>query len=273
MDHLLAKMKGRNGEYLKVFSNDPIYDLPANLENVYEYAPGVLLDEDEWFCIDDFSQQDYFLDFLGVNFQSANYNQIHSNQYSQIRFLCSVQGQFYYFQKISAASILRKKYFTLTDAPVLVQNQPIIILNNEPDAIYDKEQDRLYFKNLGSISTVFKGIAILFREATNAETRTFLGHHFISLQNGYNADDVQTMNRKRIALATEVWDGLNRRQRKEMTTYIHDYCPSLPFNQAQGVFDVSSEEDLKSLLYGLLERYYTTNRGEKRVANSVRTLD
>ena len=39
-------------------------------------------------------------------------------------------------------------------------------------------------------------------------------------------------------------------------------------------FTIESENDLKSLLYGIEQRYYTTLLGnEKRLANSVTTIE
>jgi hypothetical protein len=272
MHHLIAKTKGRNGEYLKVFSDDNIFDEPADLNNAYYYTPEYKLEEDEWFCIDDFQSKPFCPDFLKTPFNSPDYNQIQRAQYSQIDHLCSVQDEKYFFQKIPSANILRKKYFTLSNAPVLVQNQPIIILNNEPDALYDKAIDRLYFGNLTAISIIFKGISILFREATEDETHRFLKHRFIALENGYSVKDVKTMNRKRIAMADEIWISLSKQGKQQMTTYIRGYCPKLPFNATSHKFSLTSEEDLRSLLYGILERYYTTNGGEKRLANSIKKL-
>ena len=54
-------------------------------------------------------------------------------------------------------------------------------------------------------------------------------------------------------------------------SYIKDYCPDL---SAEGQkFTVSSNDDLKMLLYGIQQRYYTTPVGnEQRVASSTYPL-
>ena len=155
----------------------------------------------------------------------------------------------------------------------MVQASPMIILNQNADAVYDKEIDRFYFKDLTTISTIFKGVDILYREATSAETTQFLQKPFVSLANGYSANQVKTMNRKRIALATEAWDSFSAKDKKAIIPYIQAYCPQLTFNAVNKKFTVSSEEELKFLLYGLLERYYTTpHGGKKRLASAVRDL-
>lgn len=213
MHHLIAKLKGRNGPYLKVFSDENIFELPPDLDKVYIYDPDYKLEEDQWFCIDDFQTEAYSPNILKIPFISTDYNQIQVAEYNAISHLCSVQDHFYFFQKVQSSSILKRKWFSISQAPRLVQNEPIIILNNLPDAVYDSLIDRMYFKNLSAISGIFRGIDILFREATQVETTRFLRHR------------------------------------------------------------IESEEDLRWLLWGIQERYYTTRRGEKRLANSIRPLN
>ena len=53
-----------------------------------------------------------------------------------------------------------------------------------------------------------------------------------------------------------------------MFDYIKDYYPNLNVNN--GKAQISNEEDLKNILYGLEERFYTTLISkEKRIANSI----
>ncbi|EFA5442641.1 ATP F0F1 synthase synthase, partial [Escherichia coli] len=47
----------------------------------------------------------------------------------------------------------------------------------------------------------------------------------------------------------------------------------LKFDDGTGCFEISCDEELKLLLYGIEERYYTTRFGnEKRLANSIQKL-
>ena len=59
-----------------------------------------------------------------------------------------------------------------------------------------------------------------------------------------------------------------------MFKYINAYCGSeIEFDEDTEEFQINSDKDLKNLIYGLQERYYTTHRGkEKRLANSVKKL-
>lgn len=273
MNHLLAKTKGRNGNYFKVISDEEIFELPDDLGNTVEYEADHNLDEDSWFAIEEFSEKEYCIEFLTRRFVAADYNQIVRNDYTNIDFLCSYQTGVYYFQKVSSKQLIRKKYFTLSDEPTLYENEPIIVIDNIPDAIYVKADDTLYFKNLSSISTIFRGIDVLYREATQEETEGFLESEFIQLDNDFSADNVKKANRKRIALAMETLQKFNRRQKKQIFTYIKEYCQDLNFDEDEENFSISTEEELKQLLYGIEQRYYTTRLGnEKRLANSITTL-
>ena len=75
-------------------------------------------------------------------------------------------------------------------------------------------------------------------------------------------------NRKRIASAMDRLADYSAAERGEIFNYIHEYCPAVNFENGQ--FSISSEDDLKYVLFGLDERYYTTKlSNEKRLANSV----
>jgi hypothetical protein len=274
MDHLLAKTKGRNGHYFTVIADEPIFNFEDYYDDVVPYTSDYKLEEDECFEIEEFSHKEYCIDFLNADFAPANYIQIQPNQYQQIEYFCSYQDDLYFFQRVSPAQFIRRKYFSLSDVPVLVENQPILILNEFPDAIYDKGNDILYFRNLTAISKIFRGIDQLFREATQEETEQFLESSFISMADGYNATSVKTANRKRITSALEKLNSIPPRQRKGVFDYIKEYCPSLQADDVSRNFEIANEEDLKRLIFGIEERYYTTPRGkEKRLANSVIRLD
>ena len=61
---------------------------------------------------------------------------------------------------------------------------------------------------------------------------------------------------------------LNEDDRKNIFSYIGDYCPELQI--AESSFEIGSEDDMKKLLFGIEQRFYTTLvGGEKRIANSI----
>lgn len=65
---------------------------------------------------------------------------------------------------------------------------------------------------------------------------------------------------------------MSKQQKKEMFDYIKEYYPTLKLSN--GKAQISNEEDLKNILYGLEERFYTTLISrEKRIANSITTAE
>ncbi len=273
MNHLLGKTKGRHGELFKIISDEEIFERPSDLDNAVEYDADHNLDEDSWFAITAFSEKDYCIDFLTQRFVSTEYDQIAQEDLANLDYLCSYQTGYYFFQKIFSKQLIRKKYFTLSDEPTLHDSGAIIILNDYPDAIYVKNSDTLYFKNLRPITGIFKGIDILYREATQDETQEFLDNDFIQLENGFAVDNVKKANRKRIAMAMTTLARFTAEEKLDIFTYVREYCEQLNFNEAEKNFAISSEEELKQLLYGIEQRYYTTRLGgERRLANSIITL-
>ena len=63
--------------------------------------------------------------------------------------------------------------------------------------------------------------------------------------------------------------------RTNMLGYIDDYCKQkLNYDQQNQKFEISTDDKLKLLLYGIEQRFYTTPFGqEKRIANSVQAID
>lgn len=142
-----------------------------------------------------------------------------------------------------------------------------------PDAVYRKDIDVLYFKKLQAIAPIFRGIDILYKEATQEETEAFLKNDFIQLDNDYGVVKVKKMNRKRIAMAMETLNGFDKEQRKEVLEYTHKYYPNLKYDNKKEIFTIGNEDDLKYLLWGIEQRYYTTPvTNENRVANSVSVI-
>ncbi|APQ18808.1 hypothetical protein A9200_05825 [Maribacter hydrothermalis] len=274
MNHLLAKKTGRNGEYVKMISDEDIFNLPDDLDNPHEYDTDYKLEDDEWFGIEDFSETDFCIDILTTDFNSAEYNQIALADYNRLKYLCSYQdNQYYYFQKLSRSQTIRRKWFTISNQPEIQNDNPIIILKELPDAIYDSEEDILYFKKLTSITTIFSGIGTLYREATQEDTEQFLENEFINLTDDYDASKVKKANRKRIAMAMDTFNAFNPQQRNSIYDYIKEYCNDLEFSDEDRNFNIGSEENLKQLMYGIEQRYYTTPIGnEKRLANSITTI-
>ncbi|WP_346882849.1 hypothetical protein [uncultured Algibacter sp.] len=274
MNHLIAKKSGRNGQIVKLMSGENVFELPNDLDNPREYDTNYKLEDDEWFAIDNFSETDYSIELITNDFNSAEFNQIIRADYDKLSYLCSYQSnRYYYFQKLSKSQTINRKWFHISNEPELKTDNPIIIIKVLPDAIYDKTSDILYFKKLTSITTVFSGIGSLYREATKEDTATFLNNDFINLTESYSAERVKKANRKRIAMAMDTFNNFTNAQKASIYDYIKDYCEDLEFSEEDRSFAIGDEQSLKSLMFGIEQRYYTTLVGnEKRVANSVTAI-
>lgn len=153
-----------------------------------------------------------------------------------------------------------------------VNNGQSITIKEFPDAIYNRTDDILYFLKLEWIKSLFPGIEELYREATDEEVNDFLRYDFINVGENFKLASVKTNNRKRIALLKDRYAGFSAEQKIELNKYIHNYESELPFQN--GKFEIQSDQDLKRLLYGIDQRYYTTPiEKETRIANSITKID
>ena len=169
---------------------------------------------------------------------------------------------------------IKKKFIGFGEAAAIEEANNRLVINDHPDAIYFKQSDTLVFRNLAAISSIFKGIDALYREATQQETESFLQSGFIDLKDNYDASKVSKPNRKRIALAMDSLEKMSAKDKVDILAYIDDYCEQkLKFDNEAKQFEISTDDELKLLLYGIEQRFYTTLFGqEKRLANSVQPM-
>lgn len=265
------RLRGKGNKYRKMLStSENVFPNFSSMVNAaITYVPGALSEADEWFQICDVSLEEYALDIFDDNFDSLDFDSLAREEFANIDFLFVKQDDILMFQKVTKTKLATKKHIWEFGGEYQFQSESnSIVINTQPDAIYRQDNDTLYFRRLESITTIFKGIDQLYREATYEETSQFLQSSFIQLGDGFAADNVKTANRKKIALATKTLENLKPADKKRIFTYIRDYCPALktPNNK----FSVNSEEELRLLLYGIEQRFYTTPVGnEQRIANSV----
>lgn len=276
MDHVLARVKRLTKKpFFKLISDHTLYEnTKVNLATCVPYSPDHNLDEDSWFKVEQFSQQPFCIDLLKSDFDSKDYDDLKKEQFPNIAYIFAVQGEDFYFQKITSSLFIRKKIIGFGEAAAVEANSNRLMINHQPDAIYFKQSNTLAFRNLAAISGIFKGIDALYREATQQETETFLQAEFVDLKNNYDASKVSKPNRKRIALAMDSLEKLSDQERVDILAYIGDYCDKkLKFDQTTKKIEVSTDDELKLLLYGIEQRFYTTLFGqERRLANSVQPV-
>lgn len=276
MDNVFARIKKlRKNPYFKMLSDHTLYS-PIVVTNgsCVDYNPDHNLDDDAWFKIERFSAQSYCLDILKVDFDSKEFLSLTKPQFSKISYIMAVQGGDFYFQKVTPSQMMRKKTISFGDSVVIENKENRLVINEAPDAVYYKDTDKLIFKDLATISSIFKGIDMLFKEATEEEVAQFLSESFISLSQEYDINKVSKPNRKRVALAMSTLAILSPEEKAEMFVYINDYCrEKVTFDSQSENFSINNDDELKYLLYGIEQRFYTTPFGhEKRLANSVQPI-
>lgn len=273
--YVKLRMKGKGNKYRKMLSTDEtVYSDSCELiETSYDYTAGVTLENGEWFKVENASHQSYAIDLIQQNYETLDFDSLSRTDFNQIDYIFAKNDNEIYFQNISKTKLVSKKRIgSFGESFKYESDSKEIVINDIPDAIYCSETDILYFKKLEPIVGIFKGIADLYREATDVETEQFLQNEFISLKNEYGASDVKTSNRKRIALAAKTLSQLSQEDKANIFNYIGEYCPNL--TTEDNTFSVGSEDDLKMVLFGIEQRFYTTLvGGEKRIANSVITMN
>ena len=281
MDVLFAKTRGRKGSYYKVLTDNTVFPEIIDFSHSRPYKDEYKLEDDEWFVVDKFTEQDYCTDFVKNNLVVENYSFLAKDNYCKISHIISIQKDenVYIFQNITP-SLLYKKQKLLsfdnilhsTEQAVLIKEKNILVIKEYADCYFIKDKNKLYFKYLSSITSIFPGIDVLYKEATNDEVENFLKLDMITLSPTFTSDMVKTANRRRIKEAIDRYNHLNKIQKAEIPGYINTYCPSLYDNNTKKV-NITNETSLTDFLNILNQRYYTTELdSEKRLANSVTKL-
>lgn len=167
MDQVLARVKG-NGkkQHFKLISNKSLFDaVTINFSSCVVYNPDHNLDEDSWFKIEKFSQQVFCTDLVKNDFDSKDYDNLTKDQFPRIAYLFSVQGENFYFQKITPRLFIKRKTLVFGETAQLEESDNRLVVNLTPDAVYFKKLDTLIFRELATISSILKRIDSLYKES------------------------------------------------------------------------------------------------------------
>ena len=272
---ILGKIKCKRNElgYRKLISvDDNVYEnITSLVQESILYNPNTLLEsKNQWYRLTEFSHNEFLNSNLNSIIESsASYSMLKHEEWGLLVYLLVINDNFIYIQGIGKNILVKKKkLFKISDGFQYDAQREEIIIKDIPDAIYDIGADTLYFQKLLSLTKIFPGIDSLYKEATDQEIKTFLKQSFIILKNSFSYSEVKTLNRKRIALLQGMMVDLSIEEKMRIISYIGEYCSSL--KRVEDAFEIGTEKDLKLLLYGLQERFYTTPIGdEKRIANSI----
>tara|TARA_B110000211_G_C13966252_1_gene502915 strand:+ start:881 stop:1069 length:189 start_codon:yes stop_codon:yes gene_type:complete len=57
---------------------------------------------------------------------------------------------------------------------------------------------------------------------------------------------------------------LEGEEKTQIMDYIHGYCENISYDEGEKTFSISNDEELKFLLYGIEQRFYTTILGDEK---------
>ena len=265
-NYIYGKVKRKENFYRIIETSAEVYDTSQLVLNGIEYNPSTLIEDQELYKLSNFSNSGYSLEFISNDLDSVNHDQITKADLKKLSFICTLQESLYFFQIINSSFYISKKWFSI-DELSLENDKPIITINPFADAIYDKENDILYFKKLSAAQKLFKGMDQLYREATDGETAAFLEQEFLEVKDTFLKENVTIPNRKRIALVNETLKKFSDTEKQAIYDYTSTY-KKVTFED--GKFKIDTDDDLKFVLWGIEQRFYTTPiGGEQRVANSI----
>jgi hypothetical protein len=271
MHHILARLKRKSVQLCKVMSTAEVIINVPNLANAKEFDPHYKPDEDQWLKLSKFSEMPYAEAALGAAINTTDLVQLTPDQAVDVRFICVVQGQYRMYQRVTPASIIKKKFIKVSGEFSLVQDEKIILFNDFPDAIHDTQSDNLYFTDFSRLKSFFSKIEELYREATDEEVKQFLSEVIIKPAPNFSSTDVSKPNRQRIALVRDKLNVFTSQQIEHLIQEFPNYIQDVKIED--GAFVISNDNDLKLAIYCMEERFYTTPISEeKRLANSVLKL-
>ena len=170
MANLCAKLKQREkNKYRKIVSTDePVYSIEdITINTSTPYVPGASLEEGEWFSVQNASSQEYKIDLLTTEQCTVDFTSMNRSEFGSVDFVFTEIGNLLCFQNVSKARLVSKKcILCLGEDFEYKADRREIVINTIPDAIYNKTTDILYFKRLESITSIFRGIDQLYKEAT-----------------------------------------------------------------------------------------------------------
>lgn len=265
-NYIFGKVKRKQNFFRIIETEEEVYDTATLILNGIDYNPATLIEDEEIYQLTNFSQTEYCLDFLKEELNTVDFDQITKTDLQKLSFICTIQDSLYFFQIINSSFYISKKWFSI-DELTLETEKSIVTINPFADAIYNKENDTLYFKKLTAAQKIFKGMDQLYKEATEAETQTFLQSDFLEVSGDFPANLVTIPNRKRIALVNATLNKLSKEEKTAIYDYTNQYGQVAYEN---GKFKIENDDNLKFVLWGIEQRFYTTQiGGEKRVANSI----
>lgn len=227
----------------------------------------------QWFRIEDFNYNEAFMPSLFSEFDVADLEDLTREQYDNIEFIAFHEDGKFFIQKITKGAYMTKRWFAWNDQIVTYHNESNMLnINPIPHCIYDSNTHILYFMDISKAYGVFKQLKMDYAEATNVDVESFLSSDIVET-NGFDISKVGVANRKRINSILTRYNSYTNIQKATLKDYIHDKVgDNLALHDNK--FVVSSDKDLRLLLYGIQQRFYVPPLSEEtQVATNTTSIN
>lgn len=275
MGYLVCKVNQSSGK-----SCDKIKIISKTDENLYTdidglkvipYNPNYKLEEDQIFVIE---SADSFITNKEIleNFETkaSTYEELEGDKWSKVAVLVFSNNNKNYYQRIIGKKYLNTKVVLkfVSTGPQITEEIEGIALNPNSFIIYDIKNKKLYFKNFLEVSKIFKGIEVLYREATEDEVKKFFSNDLVDKNSTIGFENITSAKRKKILLAlSELEKG---KEIEKLRAYGKKYYPS---HFESDKILVNSLDNIDVLINVVHEHCYTSEvTNQKKIANSTMDL-
>lgn len=272
MGTFIAKLENDDDHWFKM--KDHVANVYDNLQlnDSIVYDPNNNM-RDQWFRMENFDQNEAYLPLLDQPFDVAGLKSITRQQYDEITFLAFYENEIYYFQRVTKSAYLSKKWFAWNGDVISFHNEgSMIYINSLPNCVYDTTSKYLYFMDISKAYAIFSGIRTDYKEATAEDVDTFLSSDIVH-SNAFDTTKVGLANRKRITSILNQYNTYSPQQRSTLKQYIHEKVGD-KLNFEGDKFIISSDKDLRLLLYGIQQRFYVPPLSEEtQVATNTTSIN
>jgi predicted nucleotidyltransferase len=244
-------------------------------KSVHEYSPDEHLEDKEWYAKQDFRAKiggHEFENFMKFHQSIVNFDKLERDEFSRVEWsCCEVCGKLY-FQRFQKSSVIEKTgFFAVRGDFEFLRDVKVLVINPIPDAIYDPKKDILYFKKLDVVTGIFKDARKICEKASEKQVKDFLDDSLFAVDKGFNKDKISLINLRKIRTALKQLASFRKAGREgELLHYFRTYRPELV---SGNTLKIGSQSNLRDVLYGIDERFYTTELNKtKRMASAVRKL-
>lgn len=252
-----------------------------DVSNQKEFDANVKLEQDERFFVvlSEKQKNSMLSQYFRLLDNSASTNQIHANQYREIRaiFLISKedwqQNHSILFSKITPTGRIEHKQFILWNAwnPQLKTISHWIDITWKIDSYWNGE--KLFFKKYETVRWLFPWIEDFYQTATPEEVESFKNNWFFNFT--MKNSSIWTRNLRRIAyiVREKNIDFSSSETRIKFKRYAETYGITLPFDENNKI-KIANNKVLWNAISIIEENYYTSEiTREKKVAEYSKVVN